>query len=314
MLSELQRLGTITAVASELHLSAPAVSMQLSALESEVGLALTERQGRRVVLTPAGEVLARHGHDIADLVSVAEMEVQSLRQGESGTYQRRRLPDGGPLLRGRRVARATRRGPPRARARLSELEPEAAIDALVHGDVDLAVTHSYSNVPQLPSQGLVATALATEQVVLAIAAGSVPVTTRSGAARLADQAHSDWVLPHAERTCAEMVKRACGAAGFQPTVVAEATDFSVQLQLVAAGIGVALVPRLAARGRPDGVQLLPVHPAVERHHFALTRRSARSDPGLHRIVERLEHNALRAVDQTAPGPATPSPGEAQPAS
>ena len=51
MLSELQRLGTITAVANELHLSAPAVSMQLTALEREVGLALTERQGRRVALT-----------------------------------------------------------------------------------------------------------------------------------------------------------------------------------------------------------------------------------------------------------------------
>ena len=82
MLSELQRLGTITAVANKLHLTAPAVSMQLAALEREVGLALTERQGRRVVLTPAGEVLAQHGHDIADLVSVAEMEVQTLRQGE----------------------------------------------------------------------------------------------------------------------------------------------------------------------------------------------------------------------------------------
>src|SRR5215472_11595977 len=87
MLSELQRLGTITAVADAVHLTAPAVSMQLAALEREVGLALTERRGRRVVLTPAGEVLAAHGHDIVDLVTVAQMEVQTLRQGESGTYR-----------------------------------------------------------------------------------------------------------------------------------------------------------------------------------------------------------------------------------
>jgi DNA-binding transcriptional LysR family regulator len=143
-------------------------------------------------------------------------------------------------------------------------------------------------------------------VVLATAAGAAPATTRSGAARLADQAHSDWVIPHAELACAEMVKRACGAAGFQPDVVAEASDFSVQLQLVAAGIGVALLPRLAARGLPEGLQLLPVHPGVERHHFAVTRRSARSDAGIRRIVELLEHNALRVVDQSAPVMATPS--------
>src|SRR5215472_16747645 len=87
MLAELQRLGTIAAVAEELHLTGPAVSMQLAALEREAGLELTERRGRRVVLTPAGEVLACHGRTIFDLVSVAEMEVETLRQGESGTYR-----------------------------------------------------------------------------------------------------------------------------------------------------------------------------------------------------------------------------------
>jgi DNA-binding transcriptional LysR family regulator len=298
MLSELQRLGTITAVANELHLTAPAVSMQLAALERELGLAVTERQGRRVVLTPAGEVLAQHGHDIADLVNVAEMEVQTLRQGESGTYRIAAFPTAARSYvtdTWREMRDGDRLGPA---LRLTELEPDAAADALVRGDVDLAVTHAYSNVPELPSQGLFATALATEEVVLAIAADSAPATTRAGAARLADQAHSDWVIPHDGLACAEMVKRACGAAGFSPSVVAEATDFSVQLELVAAGIGVALVPRLAARRLPDGVRLLPVHPAVERHHFALVRRSARGDAGIRRIVELLERTARRSVDQS----------------
>jgi DNA-binding transcriptional LysR family regulator len=312
MLSALQRLGTITAVADEQHLTAPAVSMQIAALEREVGLALTERQGRRVVLTPAGEVLAHHGHDIADLVSVAEMEVQTLRQGESGTYRVAAFPTAARSYvtdTWRELRDGAQLGPA---LRLTELEPDAAIDALVHGDVDLAVTHAYSNVPELPSQGLFATALATEEVVLATAASSMPVTTGSGEARLVDQAHSDWVIAHDGFACAEMVKRACGAAGFQPTIVAEATDFSVQLQLVAAGIGVALVPRLAARARGlgEGLQLLPVHPAVERHHFALARRSARSDAGIRRIVELLQHNAFRVLDQSPPTMATPSSHEA----
>ncbi len=291
MLSELQRLGTIAAVANELHLTAPAVSMQLAALEREVGLALTERQGRRVALTPAGVVLAAHGHDIVDLVSVAEMEVQTLRQGESGTYRiaafptaaRSYVPD---------VWRELRHGPEAGPVlRLTELEPDAAIEALIRGDLDLAVTHAYSNVPRVPSPGLSATALVTEELLLATATDAAPATTRSGAARLIDQQHSDWVIPHAGLTCAEMVRRACAAAGFEPNVVAEATDVSVQLELVAAGIGVALVPRLAARALPEPVRLLPLHPPVERHHFALTRRSAGSDPGIGRIVELLGDHA-----------------------
>jgi DNA-binding transcriptional LysR family regulator len=310
MLSELQRLGTITAVAKELYLTAPAVSMQLAALEREVGLALTERQGRRVVLTPAGQVLADHGHDITDLVSVAEMEIQTLRQGESGTYRVAAFPTAARSYvtdTWRELRDGAHVGPA---LRLTELEPDAAREALVHGDVDLAVTHAYSNVPPLPSQGLFAMALATEEVVLATAADTVRATTRSGAARLADHAHSDWVIPHQELACAEMVKRACGAAGFQPTIVAEATDFSVQLELVAAGIGVALVPRLAARHLPEGIRLLRVHPAVERHHFALARRSARSDAGILRIVQLLKHNAPLALDPPPPAIATPLSHEA----
>jgi DNA-binding transcriptional LysR family regulator len=297
MLSELQRLGTITAVADAVHLTAPAVSMQLAALEREVGLALTERQGRRVVLTPAGEVLAGHGHDIVDLVSVAEIEVQTLRQGESGTYRIAAFPTAARSYvtqTWRQLRDEAHVGPA---LQLVELEPDAACDALIHGEVDLAVTHAYSNVPRLPSPGLASERLASEEVLLATADDRTPAATRKGAARLADQAHSDWVLPHAELTCAEMVKRACGAAGFEPHTVAEATDHSVQLELVAAGIGVALIPRLAARALPAGVRLLPVDPPVQRHHFALTRRSARRDPGIRRIVELLADNAGHAVHQ-----------------
>jgi DNA-binding transcriptional LysR family regulator len=306
MLSELQRLGTITAVADAVHLTAPAVSMQLAALEREIGLALTERQGRRLALTPAGEVLAAHGHDIVDLVSVAEMEVRTLRQGESGTYRIAAFPTAARSYvteTWRHLRDDAQVGPD---LRLTELEPDQATEALIGGDVDLAVTHAYSNVPPLPSQGLVAEALASEDVVLATATRAAPATTGTGAARLADQAHSEWVVPHAGLACAEMVKRACGAAGFDPNVVAEATDFSVQLQLVAAGIGVALVPRLAARALPDGLRLLRVHPPVNRHHFAITRRSTRRDPGIGRIVELLKHNATRALSQPHPVQTTQS--------
>jgi DNA-binding transcriptional LysR family regulator len=291
MLSALRRLGTIAAVASEQHLTAPAVSMQLAALEREVGLALTERQGRRVVLTPAGEVLAAHGQGIVDLVSVAEMEVQTLRQGEAGTYRIAAFPTAARSY----VAdawRELRDGPEAGPAlRLTELEPDAAIAALVAGELDIAVTHAYSNVPHLPSPGLVASALLSEEVLLATTAPAG--VTRDGTARLADQANSEWVIPHAGLACAEMVKRACGAAGFEPTVVAEATDFSVQLELVARGVGVALVPRLAVHADLDGLVLRPVDPPVERHHFVLTRRSARSDPGIGRIVGLLGRAAQR---------------------
>jgi DNA-binding transcriptional LysR family regulator len=285
MLCELERLGTIAAVAGELHLTPPAVSMQLAALEREVGLELTERQGRRVVLTPAGAVLARHGRAISDLVGVAELEVHALRQGESGTYRVAAFPTAARSYLAT-AWRALRDGGPALR--LVELEPGDATAALIGGDADLAVVHSYSNVPRLPRDGLVATPLAVEEVLLA--------TSAQEDVELAGLAGADWILPHGDLTCAEMVKRACAAAGFQPRVVAEATDHAVQLELVAAGLGVALIPRLAAREVPPNVHLHPM--SVERHHFALTRRSASADAGIRRIVEALREHARPLVGRS----------------
>ena len=80
MLAELDRLGTITAVAKSLNLTAPGISMQLASLEREIGVKLTERQGRRIVVTPAGRLLARHGSGIVDMLAVAEMEIASSRK------------------------------------------------------------------------------------------------------------------------------------------------------------------------------------------------------------------------------------------
>ena len=299
MLAQLQRLGTIAAAAKALHLSPPAVSMQLAALEREVGFALTERNGRRLALTPAGQVLAQHGHDITDLVSVAEMEIEALRQGSAGTYRIAAFPTAARSY-VTRTWQQLRDGPLVGPAlRLTELEPDRATAALACGDVDLAITHGYSNVPSVSAPALLATPLVSEDVLLATAAHAAPTLTRSGAAQLQEQARSDWVVPHAELACAEMVQRACGAAGFQPTVVAEATDFSVQLALVAAGIGVALVPRLAVQHAPEGLRLQPLQQPVQRHHFALIRRSSYNDAGIRRILELLEDNASRLVAQTA---------------
>ncbi len=73
---------------------------------------------------------------------------------------------------------------------------------------------------------------------------------------------------------------------------------SVQLRLVAAGIGVALIPRLAAQPTPE-LRLLPVHPRVQRRHFALTRSSATSDSGTRRIIELVEEHAARVLAASA---------------
>ncbi|MCW2778838.1 MAG: LysR family transcriptional regulator, partial [Frankiales bacterium] len=285
------------AVAVHLQMTPPGVSMQLAALEREAGLPRTERRGRRVVLTAAGKGLARHGHDLADMVAVAEMELATLREGRTGTYRLAAFPTAARSF----VADAWRgllsSSDNGLALHVVECEPQDALPTLAEGTVDLAVTHSYSNVAVLPSPALVADPLAVEEVLLAVPAEAGAGALSSGAlppVALGDYAHHDWVLPHSRWTCHEMVQRACGAAGFAPRPVAEATDCAVQLALVAAGVGVALVPQLGCTDIPGGVELRRLRDPVHRTLFTVTRSTSRGDLGLLH-VRHLLHQAVAAA-------------------
>jgi DNA-binding transcriptional LysR family regulator len=293
MLAELDRRGTIAAVAEELRLTASGVSMQLAALERELGLALTERSGRRVALTPAGALLAQHGHDILDRLSLAELDLDALRRGSVGRYAIAAFPSAARTF----VADTWRRVVDDGlglELRLTTLEPDEALDALTAGRADLAVIHSYSNVARDLPNGVDAHPLATEQVQLACRIDD-PAFDGAPRADLADYAEHPWVGASAGLSCAEMVERACGLAGYRPRVVAESSDFAVQLELVAAGAGVALVPDLTVETVPEGVALRPLITPVERSFFVAVRRASAADAGLRTLVDRLRDDAIRWV-------------------
>lgn len=289
MLAALERLGTIAAVARELHLTAPGVSMQLAALEREVELPLTERHGRTLALTPAGVLLARHGRDLVDRLSLAEMEVAALRDGAAGTYRLAAFPSAARTF----VADAWRGilDDPATGIRLTllELEPQDALPALAAGDVDLAVTHAYSNMTGAVGDDFDAVQVGSEPVWLAVRDHD------AGTADLRDFAAHDWVVPHEQWACREMVQRACGLAGFEPRAAAEATDFAAILALVAAGVGVALVPQLTVATVPGGVRLVPLVDPVFRHDFVVTRRVSAADPGIAALRALLAASADRVI-------------------
>lgn len=291
MLAELDRLGTIAAVARELRLTAPGVSMQIAALEREVRLKLTQRHGRNVTLTPAGRLLARHGHDIVDMISLAERESAALRDGAAGTYRVAAFPSAARTIVADTWANLLRNPAIGLHLELVENEPADAIAALHRGDVELAITHAYSNTPAPTAGELVTTRVATENVYLAVHRDDPRVADGTTAVDLTDYAQHDWVVPHRQWSCSEMVQRACGLAGFEPRVVAEATDFSVILSLVSAGAGVALVPHLAIATVPVGVLLLPLAMPVSRHLFVVTRPSTATDPGILRLTDLFKSSA-----------------------
>jgi DNA-binding transcriptional LysR family regulator len=291
MLAELDRLGTIAAVARQLHQTAPGVSMQIAALEREVGVALTEKDGRRVRLTPAGRLLAQHGVDVVERLTLAEMEVHALRDGAAGTYRLAAFPSAARTIVAATWSELLTAGEGSLHIELVEMEPDESSSALRAGDVDLAITHTYSSLEPLDARGLSIWPLRVEPVWLAVPAAR----GLSGPVDLQRFATEDWLVPRKETSCFDMVVRACGAAGFAPRVAAEATDFAVLLALVGVGAGVALVPELAIDRLPEGVQLLAYEAPVHRHLFLATRSSSSADPGLARLRSSISHASSAMV-------------------
>ncbi|MFF1399448.1 LysR substrate-binding domain-containing protein [Streptomyces sp. NPDC058287] len=174
--------------------------------------------------------------------------------------------------------------------RITTSEPEAALDALSSGAVDLAVVHSYSNVPREIPRGLATRTIGTEPIWLATPKADHP-TGAEPSTRLEDYADHSWIAATDDVTCFDMIERACGLAGFRPRIVAESMDFSVQLELVAAGVGVALVPDLTVETLPEGVELLSPAKPIERTILLAARASRFADPGIRNLAEIIEESA-----------------------
>jgi DNA-binding transcriptional LysR family regulator len=282
--------GSVTAAATALGYSAPAVSQQLAALEREVGLPLTERAGRGIALTPAATLLVAHTDALLAQLDSAEADLAALRDQVAGRVALAAFPSVAATV----VAAAWATladSAPHVQLDLEEMEPEESLPAVLRGQADVAVAHEYDIFPRPLDPLFERRDLLTDPVLLAVPDGLsdsdghlVPDGAPVPLASLGDQ---PFLAPRANTSCAEMIQRACARAGFVPRVVARATERAVQLSLVAAGAGVTLVPQLAARSLPPGVRLLSPAEPITRRIFTVSRRGGDRQPAVRVVLDAL---------------------------
>ncbi len=151
--------------------------------------------------------------------------------------------------------------------RITEIEDAAGLVDLRAAALDVVIVQEYDHVPWRPPDGVERHRLATDHLHL--------VTPRGGDAptgRLADFADAHWVASPAGTPCGTSTLQACRDAGFEPDIRHRALDFGVLLDLVAAGLGVALIPGLGLRHVPREVDVTPLQrPQLKRTVFAATR-------------------------------------------
>ena len=164
----------------------------------------------RLRLTPAGRLLAQHGRAIIERLSLAELEIESLRRGAAGTYVITAFPSAARTFVSDVWRQLLHEGSG-LELRVSTDEPEQALDALATGQADIAVVHSYSNVPRNFAADITVAHLADDPVWLACRIDD-PLAATGTPVALEELADRDWITAPVDLTCRTMVSRACGLA------------------------------------------------------------------------------------------------------
>jgi DNA-binding transcriptional LysR family regulator len=232
--------GTFTKAAERLYITQPSLSEQIRKLETELGSPLFQRLGRRLALTSAGECLLPHAEKVMFEVEQARARVQEVRGLRRGRLSIGVLPSAAAKLLPKFLAEF-RHQHPGVEVLLREENDSMEFEQLVHdGQLDLAIVR----LPVRRRTDLEVEFLVREPMVVVAPPGHRLGDRRSVA--LAELANEPFVTMKPGHGLRESLERFCRQAGFDPHIVFEANHLGSVMGLVLAGLGITVVPRMAA--------------------------------------------------------------------
>ena len=255
VLREVATQGSFSAAADALSFTQSAVSQQVAALERETGARLLERGPRGVRLTEAGEALVRHTDAVLARLQDAEEELQAIAGLRGGRLRMAGFQSAGATLVPRAVAVFHNRHP-EVELSMLEAEPEEVPAMLKGGEVDIAFTFDWTARPESADPALELVDLVDDPYDLVVRQGH-PLAGRRQV-RLADLAGEPWISPTARCDCSRVILGACRRVGFDPNVIFQTDENMAAQAFVAAGVGIALMPRLALEPRHPAVVVRPL--------------------------------------------------------
>jgi DNA-binding transcriptional LysR family regulator len=288
-LRAVHRHGSVVAAARELGYTPSAVSQQLGKLQREAGVRLLEPVGRGVVLTDAALVLVDAAVSIDAAREEARVRLEELAGGLTGTLSLACFPSAvrgvaAPAL-GALAGTA-----PGLRIRLRELAPDLGIEAVAGGQADVAIVHDWVHDRTSLAAGLAAVHLADDPVDLVVPAAHRLARRRTVA--LSETVGDVWVTDVSDSICTRWILDMLHASTEDPRVDFRVEEYASQVALVAAGLCVAVLPRLGRPALPDTVRVIRLRgPVPTRRFMAVHRTSTSRRPAIRRLVEALGEQA-----------------------
>ena len=251
VLAEVADRRSFSEAARALTLTQSAVSQHVAALEREVGATVIERGTRPLELTEAGHALVRHATGIFARLDGAEQELAEIAGRRRGRLRFGSFPTALVTLAPRAFARFRER---HSAVRLTVVDDhlQRLVPRLAAGELDLALIYEHEALPELAAHDLDRTPLVDDPFRAVLPAGH-RLARRRGRLRLADLAGEPWIGGAAPSAWFRIVRHACAQAGFEPEIGFASDDHLAVQALVAAGLGVSVVPGLAVAHHLPGV-------------------------------------------------------------
>lgn len=277
-----------TRAAGRLRVAQPNLSQEIRRLEREIGVDLFTRTKRSVALTPAGHTFLQHVRALLNATADAVHATQRASRGEIGRIRLGSVSAATFGVIPNAVVRF-RSAYPNVEILLSELYSVEAPDALRTGRLDLCVLHPPANV----ELALNIEPIWNEQLVAVLPAKHpLAGSQRIGLPTLRSEPWILWPREMATRLYDEVIA-ACAAAGFEPRVVQRAARITTVMSIVAAGLGVALLPITVARLGIGGAIFRPLRPPRVSVPVAFAWRQGQTAPELTHFMALARDSAPR---------------------
>ena len=295
--------------AAACYVSQPTLSTQIKKLEDELGVPLVERAPRKVMLTPAGRDAAERARRIVAEVEQMKEAARRSQDPEAGTVRLGMFPTLGPYLLPHVV--------PRIRARFPHLElllveekSDVLLSRLREGKLDAGLLALPVADDQLHTEFLFE-----EPFVLAVPE-SHPLAQR-GSLTLAELSHQQLLLLEDGHCLREQALDVCRLSGANEKSEFRATSLETLRQMVAADVGITLLPTLAVKppvARSPNIHLLGFSDSHPSRRIAMVWRKSSAMSGFLQVFAQVFRELPPGLFQPdAPVPATPTADVAPPA-
>ncbi len=298
LLQEFAARGSIAGAAAVLGYTPSAVSQQLAALEREAGTALLDRSARRAELTDAGRRLAGHAERILAMVEEAETDLSARAAEPVGRVVATAFPSAAVAF-APALARSLRTHPGLTLV-LRQTSAAEAMRQVRSGEVDVAIVDDWTSrlAEEIETAGSILTChhLIRDQLVLVLPRAH-PAADPGRQVDLRGLRREPWLAAPAGEPSRQAVDRLLAAVGVTPPVLSEFEGMSTIVALVARGIGIAILPRLAvaAGERRVAVRDLPHGLDLARDIHAVARTASVRRPSVAVIL-----TALRVAAKAMP--------------